>query len=400
MAWIRIPAAWKVIEASNNEYDWTFPDHDIAQSGAAGLTPMVSIVTNPAWADADGTYCGPLKDNQYLADFLTDLVNRYKGPPYHVRYWEIGNEVDHTYDEAHGQYPGGEIGCWADRVDEYVTFMRVAYEAIKYADPDAQVIVGGLAMLGYSEINDTNFLRHFLRAGGGAYFDAVAFHFGETQDHAWYTCADHDRAEGHVCQSAEGLKGKAQILRNTLAEEGVPNKTILLNEIGFHCEPCDAARQELHAQWVVKAHARAMSESLPVVIWYTLNYPGFHGSSLLNQDGSPRPAYQVYPVMASELHMWHYKRTIDGSSEFGVADLEGHVFELGTAKEKSVMWVDGSTPQLVSYPVASISSGQLRVVDRYGTARLLTDDTDDGTQGDGYISVQVTNEPTYVYAYP
>ncbi len=400
MEWIRIAASWKNFETSDNVYNWSYLDHCISHSVAAGLTPMVGMVGNPTWADEDGTNCGPLRDNQYLTDFLTDLVNRYKDAPYHVKYWEIGNEVDHKYDESHDLYPGGGIGCWADRVSEYVAFMRVAYNAIKTADPDAQVILGGLAMLGYSDIDGTNFLRNFLRAGGGSYFDIVAFHLGASHEKAWYTCADNDRAPGHVCQSAEGLKGKAQIVRNTLAEEGVFGKTIMLNEVGFHCEPCDAARQEEQAQWVVKAHVRAMSESLPTVIWFTLEYPGFHGSSLLNEDDSPRPAYNVYPVMASELYMMRYKRTIDGASEFGVADLEGYVFELGTVEEKSVMWVSGSTPRLVSYSVASLGSGQLRVVDRYGNARLLTDSTDDGTSGDGYVSVQVTQEPVYVYAYP
>jgi hypothetical protein len=396
IAWLRINARWKNIETSDNVYDWSSLDYAITQSVAAELTPMVGIMVNPAWADADGTHCGPLKDNQYLTDFVTDLVTRYKDK---VKYWEIGNEVDHMYDESHTQYPDGTIGCWADKVSDYVAFMHTAYDAVKAADPGAKVMLGGLAMLGYSEIDNTNFLRHFLEAGGGPYFDIAAFHFGESHETAWYTCADHDRSPGHVCRSAEGLKGKAQIVQNTLSEEGVSGKTIMLNELGFHCEPCDAARQEEHARWVVKAHARAMSEELPVVIWYTLDYPGFHGSSLLNSDGSPRPAYNVYPVMASELYMMRYKRTIDGADEFGVADLEGYVFELGSLKDKSVMWVNGSTSRLISYPVALVEGGQLRVVDRYGSARLLTDSTDDGTHGDGYISVRV-KEPVYVYAYP
>ncbi|MBC7251257.1 MAG: cellulase family glycosylhydrolase [Anaerolineae bacterium] len=400
MAWIRITAYWKNIEPTDDNYDWSSLDNAISQSIAAGLTPMVGIVANPTWADADDTHCGPLKDNQYLTDFVTDLVNRYKGAPYNVKYWEIGNEVDHNYDVSHQLYPGGGIGCWADLVPQYVEFMQVAYTAIKSADPNAHVILGGLAMLGYSEIDDTNFLRHVLQNGGGPYFDIVAFHFGETQDHAWYTCADSDRAPGHTCQSVEGLQGKAQIVRNTLTQEGWPDKTVILNELGFHCEPCDSARQEEHARWVVKAHARALAENLPVVIWFTLNYPGFHGSSLLNSDGSARPAYNVYPVMASELRMLSYKRTIDGASEFGVTDLEGYVFGIDSVQEKSLMWTNGSTPRLASYPASSISTGQLRVVDKYGNARTLTDNSDDGTAGDGYISVQVTEDPIYVYTYP
>jgi len=400
MAWIRVDAYWKNIEPTDNSYVWSTLDDAISKSIAAGLTPIVDIVTNPTWADADDTHCGPLKNNQYLADFLTDLVNRYKGEPYYVKYWEIGNEVDHEYDVSHQLYPGGGIGCWADLVPQYVEFMQVAHTAIKAADPGAHLILGGLAMLDYSEISDTNFLRHVLQEGGGPYFDIVAFHFGETQDHAWYTCADSDRAPGHTCQSVEGLRGKAQIVRDTLTQEGWPNKTILLNELGFHCEPCDSARQEEHAIWVVKAHARAMAEGLPVVIWFTLDYPGFHGSSLLNSDGSARPAYNVYPVMASELRMLSYKRTINGTSEFGITDLEGYVFGIDSVQEKSVMWVNGSTPRLVSYPIASVGTGQLRVVDRYGNGRILTDNSDDGTAGDGYISVRVTKDPVYVHVYP
>ena len=66
-------------------------------------------------------------------------------------------------------YFGGEF---------YAQMLKAAYPAIKAADPQAQVLVGGL-LLDNPDVATNNtalFLEGILRGGGSPFFDAVSFH--------------------------------------------------------------------------------------------------------------------------------------------------------------------------------------------------------------------------------
>ena len=79
-----------------------------------------------------------------------------------VRHWEVWNEPDFRQ-------------FWAGSVEDYYRLLEVAYKSIKAADPDAVVLVGGLAFY-----EQPNWLGQLLQQTGGdpgrAYFDALAVH--------------------------------------------------------------------------------------------------------------------------------------------------------------------------------------------------------------------------------
>jgi len=79
-----------------------------------------------------------------------------------IRYWEVWNEPDYAL-------------FWGGTVEEYHRLLEVAYKSIKAADPEATVILGGLAFY-----DQRDWFPALLRQTGGdpsrAYFDVFSFH--------------------------------------------------------------------------------------------------------------------------------------------------------------------------------------------------------------------------------
>jgi len=382
LKWLRVGLAWKDIETSKGVYNWSTYDTRIDNALQAGFTPIVYIWKTPGWAVAgpDPYYCHPPDNLDDFGDFLTTLVNRYKD---RVQYWEIYNEED--------GHDWGSIGCMGDDVPGYVALLKRGYETIKANDPSAQVLIGGLAMLGEDATNQ-DFLKDVLDHGGGPYFDIVSFHFYNGQETADYACF------GTLC----GLRGKAAIIRNWLAAyPQYADKPLMLTEIAYRCGTdgvCDTTELERQAYHVVIYNVRSLATDLDSVIWFTLEGPGFYGSSLFNTDGTPKPAYNAYQTLSVELGGVEYERQMT-TAETGYADVEGHQFTFGCSGTKWVLWCTGSEPRMVSFSTSLSPSATFRVVDVYGQNEQILADGDDGTV-DNKVTISIGQSPVYVSTRP
>ncbi|HEX9090337.1 MAG TPA: hypothetical protein VF831_02555, partial [Anaerolineales bacterium] len=149
------------------------------------ITPIMLIGDTPDWALKTGFTCGAVAQDKFpaLANFAYDLVKRYSVPPFNVRYWELWNEPD----------AAGLLGCWGDPTDRdyyggyyYGQMIKAVYPSIKLADPQAQVLVGGLLLDCNPDPNfpqpppkdctPSKFLKGILESGAGPYFEGVSFH--------------------------------------------------------------------------------------------------------------------------------------------------------------------------------------------------------------------------------
>lgn len=405
MNWLRVPISWRATEPSKGQYEWVVHDAKLLAVAEAGLTPIVLIGATPEWSTSGGRACDPPDDPGDLHDFLVEAVTRYKDPPYNVKYWQLYNEEDHLSTIQ------TELGCMGDRVEEYVEVLRVAYQTIKGIDPQARVVLGGMAMLGPPATNE-RFLTDVLEAGGGDYFDIAAFHFFASQINQTYTCADPD------C-TIRGLLGKASIVAQTLAQWGY-DKPVMLTETSKRClsaypdeAPCSPEELERQADYVLILNARGMAAGLQAIIWYTLDYPGGYNSSLLDQNGAPKPAYYAYQTWNQELRQAVYLQRMDTPNS-GCPEIEGHLFSIhGGTREKTVLWtnpvIDWTdsgeeircevTTRLLHFSVEELPFGALRVVDKYGSERIVSDGDDDTGSIDGLVSLEITPSPIYVQAY-
>jgi len=159
---------------------------DQSQAGEAALltehisTENMAIVPpqhldKPIFADgSDEAEPGkPINPANVWANFVYRSVERYRpggllaqqrGWPegVGVRYWEVWNEPDYRL-------------FWKGTVVEYRRLLEVAYKTIKATDPEATVILGGLAF--YDQPNwFIDLLRQSAGAPERAYFDVLSFH--------------------------------------------------------------------------------------------------------------------------------------------------------------------------------------------------------------------------------
>ncbi|MFQ5615847.1 MAG: hypothetical protein ACE5GO_05235, partial [Anaerolineales bacterium] len=154
--WVRLNGLfWSDIEPTEGERDWdqlSLFEERIQAASAAGLQMIVIVRSTPAWAQArPGYYCGPVHPGKLatFGKFMHDLVSRYSQPPFNVRYWELGNEPD--IDPRHVP-PDNIFGCWGDENspyyggEYYAEMLKAVYPQVKAADPDTQVLVGGLLL--------------------------------------------------------------------------------------------------------------------------------------------------------------------------------------------------------------------------------------------------------------
>jgi beta-glucosidase/6-phospho-beta-glucosidase/beta-galactosidase len=168
----RVYLKWSEIERSAPidgqppQYSWIWYDGRLQAISEAGIALLVTIADVPTWA-ADSP-CAPIYPDRLdeFARFLTDLVNHYKIPPYNVKYWELINEPDSTWPNS---WVGG-LGCWGNYGAEYANMLAIAYPAIKNADPNATVLMGGVAHDWFTEYAGP-FYRYFpdrvMEAAGG-----------------------------------------------------------------------------------------------------------------------------------------------------------------------------------------------------------------------------------------
>ena len=128
--WVKQNFSWIDIEgAAKGALDWSEADRVVDKAADYGLDIVARVDKEPEWA-GKGASKGPVANYADYGDFLFQLATRYKGK---IRAYEIWNEPN----------LGREWGGQADAV-EYVKMLKIAYERIKQADPNAAVVTGGL----------------------------------------------------------------------------------------------------------------------------------------------------------------------------------------------------------------------------------------------------------------
>jgi hypothetical protein len=160
---------WREIEAQRGVYDWGKWDRIVKATRANGIQLVAVLYTSPAWSQREQERempGAPPDDLSEYARFAGDFAKRYSET---IDYYEI-------WDEPNVEPHWGNRN--ADPV-EYAQMLIPASQAIRANDPNAKIVLAGLAMNlevhrphpNYSEIL---FLRGLYEIGAGKYFDLVA----------------------------------------------------------------------------------------------------------------------------------------------------------------------------------------------------------------------------------
>jgi hypothetical protein len=343
VGWMRLHRLyWRDVQPTEQSaYDWStmsaFED-ELRRLAAAGIHPIVIVHQSPYWATLYDTSCSAIRADKFsaFADFVSAAVNRYKTSEYNVHYWELGNEPD-VDPSLIG--PDKVFGCWGDASDPYYggrhygEMLKVVAPAIRNADPDAKILIGGLLLGGPTPLEPgpdrpALFFKGILEAGAADCFDMLPYHaYHSFVDAQW----DHDAAPYHSWVSWGGVVlGKARFLRQIMDEYGV-DKPLLMNETALNCDPryavCDPppeAYWQAQADHLVRIFVRAQSAHVGGLSWYTLNGPGWRHGGLLDSADERRPAFIAYRTMIERLHWARY----EGPADYG-AGLEAYRFRQG-----------------------------------------------------------------------
>ncbi len=353
---------WSAIEPTQGQRIWenqATADKDLAAISAVGAAPMVIVRSTPAWArQVPGSACSAIKAESLaaFATFMGDLVARYSRPPYNVHAWELGNEPDVDPSLIPGNSP---FGCWGDlqRADYggagYAAMLKAAYPAIKAADPQATVVLGGLLLFCDPTHAPTlpcpagSFFEGVLQAGGGNFFDVVAYHayaYWQPKRVDWDAIPPNWQHRGGL------LIGKLQFLREMMTRYGI-EKPVLMDEGGLLCYHSDPSCgpggfYEDQANYLVRLYARSSANHLAGAIWYTLNGPGWQEGSLLDAAQQPRPAFHTLVFLSRLLSGAAY---VSGGVEGGV---EHHTFRRGNS-DYTIYWTNDASSVSISPPAGT-----------------------------------------------
>jgi hypothetical protein len=316
--WARgVDIDWALVEDVQGSPDWNLlagAETELDNAITAGLEPIVVVRGVPGWAQAvSGQGCGPILSSELAAfgDFMYALVSRYAGQ---VKYWELYNEPDIDPDLLADK--NGPLGCWGDEDDlyyggqYYAEMLMEVYPRIKEADPEAQVLVGGLLLdcYPYGEVTcpiDTpaKFLEGILLNEGGAHFDGIGFHaydyysgaYGHYENSNWGASWD---TTGPV------LTAKAQFIQDRLNDYGVTGKFVMNTEFALLWDTpgLDNILENTKASYIAQAYASAIASELKANIWYDVTGTWGRNNGLLVQDTlAPLNAYYSYQFASAKL---------------------------------------------------------------------------------------------------
>ncbi len=335
--WDAIAPTARGIEA----YDWAATDERLRaySTEGGGFDLVLSVVSYPSWAM---TYrCGggfQPGGETALRDFMQAAVTRYGRAPYRAVAWEIGNEVDgettveasdweRTVEWGHGEPTVPHGGCWGDRPEEYVRFLRIAADAVRAADREALVTLGNLALVEHDDFH-ADFMERFLAAGGGSLIDYFGYH--------WFPDLRELVPDGGFPSGEE----KADLAADTLARYGA-RMPIWLTETYRLTRMGDSGSEVAQIRFVTRELPRLIAHSdIRHIFWYGwLDFAGVPAGTfqrgIVRADHTPKSALRALPTII---------RATDGSpTDLSDGRVEGYRF---TGRDGSwiVAWSrDGSS---------------------------------------------------------
>ncbi|MFE2689044.1 cellulase family glycosylhydrolase [Streptomyces mirabilis] len=172
VGWLRVDLSWRTIQPdSPTQYLWERFDRVVDAARAHGLKLLPTISYTPRWAadpacQSTSQTCPPSDDARF-AGFARQAVERYA--PKGVHTWEIWNEPNIK--------PFWQTGPDAAR---YADLLAATAPAIRAADPEAYLLLGGLAAVdtipSKQYVSHKTFLDELGRLGALKQVDAISYH--------------------------------------------------------------------------------------------------------------------------------------------------------------------------------------------------------------------------------
>jgi len=306
--WVKQVFAWRDIEGNaKGEFNWYRPDRIVQQANEAGLNLLVRIDHQPLWSvqaltDKPITQNQPPANYQDFGDFCFALADRYKGQ---IQAYQVWNEPNLTRE-------------WGEQIPnpaEYTELLRVCYEGIKLADPNAIVVSAGLAPTGGpmpQAMPDDEFLRGMYESGAADYFDALGLNA------PGYKAPPELPPEEGLNETWGGHRWNVfrhvEDMREIMVANGDADKQVVILETGWILEQdlhpsytWHGVTEQQQADYLVGAYQWAKQNWQPWIgpiftiymadaTWTPEDHEQYWWAIVL-PDGTPRPAYLALTAM-------------------------------------------------------------------------------------------------------
>jgi hypothetical protein len=292
---IRMEIDWSITETAPGTYDWTVADQVFDAADGLGLTPLVIITKTPDWARTDGepTNRYAPTDPATYGDFAAEAVEHFRdrgNAGAHL--WEIWNEPNYA-----------EYLAVPTDYAKFAAMLRCSYSAIKSADPQSTVVLGGLLRGGSDTsgdyVLDTTFLQGVYDNDGGGSFDVLGYH-------PYFYGADPADPTGD--SRSQGWN-RIPAVHDVMVANGDEDKPIWVTEVGEPTGDSDRSATEDEQARHLESSVRRAHE-YPYVQgfwWYTARDSGTDPQNsesnygLLRNDGSPKPALFAFQAAAAAI---------------------------------------------------------------------------------------------------
>ncbi len=296
---------WENVEPADDAWDWSGTDEIL------DAMPQEGIVTLFRYQYADGTppwtehtYAGPVPKEfvktleAEAREYVEEVVGRYADD---VKYWEVGNEMDHWRALDGGSSGGDTANDAANDPPSYAEgetftpyeqgqFYAQVRDVIHAEDSDAVVLMPGTGGID-SYVVDTWLPEFVAGAGGAGEIDAVNYHY-----YGSYT----------------RYSALRQDLTDKLSELGMSDTPVLNTETGSTSDSTLTARTdypnspESQSADLVRRVILSRSAGDSMTLWHT--YLGgdsatsnwrYYGLKL--EAGTPQPAYYTFKLVTNYL---------------------------------------------------------------------------------------------------
>lgn len=299
-SWVRQRFPWDEIEPQPGEFRWAQWDA-IVQAVAERNLALVAVLDGaPGWARSPIDADNPLAPPRQRADFgrfAAAFASRYGDRVRFYQVWDEPNIAPHW-----GARP-------VDAAD-YAGLLREAAIQLRAADPDAVVLLAGLAPTvepGGLNQSDLAFLEALYQAGAAPWFDAAA---GQPYGFEQPPAAPAD---------AQALNfGRAELLAEVMRRQGDAGTRLWLTAYGWHAAPAGQAAgdspwgsvdEATQARWAGEAAewARRQWPWLGGLAWAWWQPPQpasdpHWGFALVDALGERRPALAALAGWAGQSH--------------------------------------------------------------------------------------------------
>jgi polysaccharide biosynthesis protein PslG len=280
-AWLRYAFAWHYLEPVQGAWNLAGADLAVEEAQERGIEVLGILGGTPYWANGGNAWNWPPTDMAAWEDYVSVVVSRYRGK---VAAWEIWNEQNLSI-------------FWQPEPDAegYVALLAAASAQIRAADPEATIVMGGVAGLGDQDLGDS-ILEEYLSLGAAEYIDAIAYHpYAET---IWFTGQP---VEDRLRPKESLNRYLVQQVHSLVSEHTEKDLQVWITEVGWttSAESTAGVDRDTQASYLLRTLINFASTDVDRVIWFNLrdtqeNDTDYYG--LLAYSFTTKPSFGYYSV--------------------------------------------------------------------------------------------------------